>query len=93
MRKLAILASLAALVGASGFANAESAGRRCAISGDSGYLTVDAFLAKMIDQGYKVRHLETKGGGCGKINTVDRGGQEAELFVDLTSGDAAKRND
>ncbi len=92
MRKLAILASLAALVGTAGFANAESVGRGCSTAGASDYLTVDAFLTKMIDQGYKVRHLETKA-GCGKIHTVDRKGQEAEHFVDLTSGDSAKRND
>lgn len=92
MRKLAVLAGIAALVGAAGFAHAESVARRCTIAPEGAYLTVDAFLAKAIDEGYQVRSLETKA-GCGKIRAVDRNGGEAELFVDLASGDAVKRND
>jgi hypothetical protein len=92
MRKLAILASLGAVIGFAGLAQAEGFGGRCMVKTESDYLTVDAFLAKMIDQGYKVRTLETKG-GCAKIHAVDRNGREAELLVDLTSGDAARRND
>ena len=92
MRKLAILASLAALIGLSGFAHAEIVGRPCLTTAESDYSTVDAFLTKMIDHGYKIRSFETKG-GCGKIHAVDGNGGEAELFVDLTSGGAAPRND
>lgn len=92
MRKLAVLAGIAALVGAAGFAHAESDGRPSMIAPEGDYLTVDAFLAKAIDRAYKVRSLETKA-GCGKIRAVNRNGEEAELFVDLASGDAIKRND
>lgn len=92
MRKLAVFASLAALISFAGFAHAEGFGRRCMIKAESDFLTVDAFLAKIIDHGYKIRILETKG-GCAKIHAVDRNGGEAELFVDLTSGAAAERND
>jgi hypothetical protein len=92
MRKLALVASLAALVGTVGFANAESVGRPCMAAAESDYLTVDALLTKMIDHGYKVRSLKTEQ-GCGRIHAVDRNGGEAELLVDLTSGDASKRAD
>jgi hypothetical protein len=87
MRKLAVLASLAAFVGAAGFAHAESVGRPCMTKAGNGYLTVEAFLTKIIDHNYKIRSLETKD-GCGKVHAVDRNGGEAELFVDLTSGSA-----
>lgn len=92
MRKLAVLASLAAVISFAGFAHAEGFGRRCTIKADSDLLTVEALLAKMIDHGYKIRIVETKG-GCGKIHATDRTGGEAELFVDLTSGDAARPDD
>ncbi len=92
MRKLAVLAGLAALIGFSGFAHAESVGRPCMVTAENDYSTVDAFLTKIIDHGYKIRSLETKQ-GCGRFHAVDRNGQEAELFVDLTSSGAAQRND
>ncbi len=91
MRKLAILSGLAAVIGAAGFAQADVR-RPCLTNGASSYLTVDAFLAKMIDQGYKIRSLETKN-GCGKVHAINKSGVEAELLVDLTAGAPATGND
>ncbi|MCI4677242.1 PepSY domain-containing protein [Rhodoblastus acidophilus] len=85
---MAILAILVTLVGAASFAHAESVDRPCMTKAGNNYLTVDAFLTKIIDRGYKIRSLEAKD-GCAKLHAVDKNGGEDELFVDLTSGAAA----
>lgn len=96
MRKMAVLASLAALIATAGFAQAESVGSSWMGKAGSDSLTVDALLTTMIEHGYRIRGLETKE-GCGKFHAVDRNGSEAVLFVDLSSGAKAgeptQRND
>lgn len=92
MRKLVILTSLAAIVGATGYAHAESVGRPCMAKSGNEFLTVRAFLTSIIDHRYKIRSLEAKA-GCGTVHAVDRNGAEAELFVDLTSGGPATQAD
>jgi hypothetical protein len=85
MRKLVILASLAALVGAAGFAHADSLGRPCTTKPEKDYLTLDALKAKVAEQGYQIRGGEIKK-ACGEFYVLDKSGKKAELFVDPTSG-------
>jgi hypothetical protein len=96
MRKMVILASLAALAGAAGLAHAESLGRPCTIKPEADYLSLDALKAKVVEQGYEIRSGEIKK-ACGEFYVTDKAGKKAELFVDPTSGvivsggDAARR--
>jgi hypothetical protein len=85
MRKLVILAGLAALAGAPGFAHADSLGRPCTTNPEKDYLTLDALKAKVTGQGYQIRSGEIKK-ACGEFYVIDKNGKKAELFVDPTSG-------
>lgn len=96
MRKLTVLASVAALVASAAFARAESESRSCIGKAGRDVLTVDALLTTMIEHGYRIRGLDTSE-GCGKFQAVDRTGAEAVLVVDLSSGakvgEPVRRND
>lgn len=46
MRRLTILASVAVLAGASGFAHTKNVDRPCTTKAENNYLTVDAFLTR-----------------------------------------------
>ena len=85
MRKLVILASVAALVGATGLARAESLGRPCTTKPEADYLSLDALKTKVVEQGYEIRSGEIKK-ACGEFYVIDKAGKKAELFVDPTSG-------
>lgn len=92
MRKLAVLAGLATLIGFAGYAHAEGSGRRCMIKQEADFLTINAFMTKAIEHNYRVRSVESKA-GCAKIRVREKNGSEAELFVDLTSGETTRRDD
>ena len=85
MRKLLILASVAAVIGATGFARAESLGRPCTAKPEADYLSLDALKTKVVEQGYEIRSGEIKK-ACGEFYVTDKAGKKAELFVDPTSG-------
>jgi hypothetical protein len=85
MRKTIILASLAAFIGATGLARAESLGRPCTAKPVKEYLTLDALKAKVADKGYQIRSGGIKK-ACGEFYVIDEAGKKAELFVDPTSG-------
>lgn len=96
MRKLTVLAGLTAIVVSAAFARAESASQSCISKAGSDVLTVEALLTTMVQQGYKIRGLDTSQ-ACAKLHAVDRNGSEAVLLVDLSSGaragEPARRND
>ena len=85
MRKLIVLASLAALAGGVGVAQAESLGRPCTDKPAQDYLSLDALKSKVTDQGYQIRDAEIKK-ACGEFYVIDKAGKKGELFVDPTSG-------
>jgi hypothetical protein len=85
MRKLIILASVAAVAGATGLARAESLGRPCTTKPEAEYLSLDALKAKVAEHGYQIRSGEIKK-ACGEFYVIDNAGKKAELFVDPTSG-------
>jgi hypothetical protein len=85
MRKWLILASVAAVAGTAGLAQAESLGRPCTTKPESDYLSLEALKAKVVEQGYEIRSGEIKK-ACGEFYVTDKAGKKAELFVDPTSG-------
>lgn len=85
MRKLVILASLAAIAGGVGIAEAGSLGRPCTDKPASAYLPLDAISAKVAEQGYQIRDAKIKK-TCGEIYVIDKTGKRGELFVDPSSG-------
>lgn len=82
--RMTILAGFVVLAAATGFAQAESAGRSCISKAGGNVLTVEALLTTMIEHGYRMRGFDTSE-GCGKFRAVDKNGAEAVLFVDLSS--------
>jgi hypothetical protein len=91
MRKSGVLVSFAALVGFTGIVHADGFGRRCMIEQHADFLTINAFMANAIEHNYRVRSVEAKA-GCAKIRASEKNGGEAELFVDLSSGDSVQRD-
>ncbi|MCI4679753.1 PepSY domain-containing protein [Rhodoblastus acidophilus] len=85
MRKLTVLASIAALAGGVGAAQAESLGRPCTDKPAQAYLSLDALKAKVTEQGYQIRDAEIKK-ACGEFYVIDKTGKKGELFVDPTTG-------
>jgi hypothetical protein len=85
MRKMIVMAGLAAFVGGAGLAHAESLGRPCTDKPAQDYLSLDALRAKVTEQGYQIRDAEIKK-ACGEFYVIDKTGKKGELFVDPTSG-------
>jgi len=86
MRKIAVIAA-AALLSTAGLsvAQAEGLDRPCTTAPKSEWLPLEALMAKVEDQGYKVQKGKLKD-SCGEIYAFDKNGARAELFVDPTSG-------
>jgi hypothetical protein len=84
MRKIVILAALAAIFGAA-TAQAGSLGRPCTAAPESQWLRLQELQTKLEAQGYKVQKAKLKK-ACGEFYTIDKTGNRVELFVDPTSG-------
>jgi hypothetical protein len=85
MRKIIILAAVAASFAATGIAQASGDGRPCTDRPVSEYLSLDALKAKVAEQGYEVRRGKVEK-GCAEMYVVDKAGRKAELFLDPTNG-------
>jgi hypothetical protein len=86
MRKIALFAIAAAILGTATVAQAGSLGRPCTSAPQNQWLTIQALEAKVEALGYKVQKAKLKA-ACGEIYTIDKTGVRVELFVDPTSGD------
>lgn len=86
MRKVAILATAAVVLGAFSSAQASSLGRPCTSAPTSQWLSLDALKAKVEAQGYKVQKAKLEK-ACGEIYVRDKNGERVELFLDPTSGE------
>lgn len=84
MRKIAAFA-VAAVLGTAAAAHADSLGRPCTAAPASQWLTIEALQAKVEALGYKVRKASLKK-ACGEMYTIDKNGNEVELFLDPTDG-------
>lgn len=91
MRKIVILAALAAILGTA-TAQAGSPGRPCTLAPQNQWLPLPDLLTKVEAQGYKVREAKFKR-SCGKFETIDKTGSYVELFVDPTNGQIIGRSD
>jgi hypothetical protein len=91
MRKIVILAALAAIVGTA-TAQASSPGRPCTTASRNQWLPLHDLLIKVETQGYRVQEAEFKR-SCGKFEAIDKAGRHVELFVDPTNGQIIGRPD
>ena len=85
MRKIAIFAVAAAVLGGVATAQAGSLGRPCTSAPQSQWLPMQQLQAKVEALGYKVQKAKLKN-ACGEFYTIDKNGSRVELFVDPTSG-------
>jgi hypothetical protein len=85
MRKIAILAVAAAVIGGVATAQAGSLGRPCTSAPKDQWLSMQELQAKVQALGYKVQKAKLKN-ACGEFYTLDKNGNRVELFVDPTSG-------
>ena len=85
MRKIAIFAVAAAVLGVVATAQAGSLGRPCTSAPQSQWLPIQELQAKVEALGYKVQKAKLKN-ACGELYTIDKNGGRVELFVDPTSG-------
>ncbi len=85
MRKFTILTATAALFATAATAQAGSLGRPCTAAPENQWLSIQELQAKVEAQGYKVRKAKLKK-ACGELYTLDKNGQQVELFVDPTNG-------
>jgi hypothetical protein len=85
MRKIAIVTIAATLLGFAATAHAGSLGRPCTAAPQSQWLSINELQAKVEALGYKVRKAKLKK-ACGELYTLDKNGQQVELFVDPTNG-------
>jgi hypothetical protein len=85
MRKLAILTVTAAVLGTAATAQAGSLGRPCTTAPETQWLTIEALQTKVETLGYKVKKAKLKK-ACGEFYTIDKSGNQVELFVDPTDG-------
>jgi hypothetical protein len=85
MRRIAIVTVIAAILGTAVTAHAGSLGRPCTTAPESQWLPVSELRAKIEAQGYQVRKAKLKK-ACGELYTLDKNGNQVELFVDPTSG-------
>jgi hypothetical protein len=90
MRTFTILTAVAALLATAATAHAGSLGRPCTTAPESQWLSVGELQAKVEAQGYKVQKAKLKK-ACGELYTLDRNGQQVELFVDPTNGNIVGR--
>lgn len=90
MRTFTILTAVAALLATAAIAHAGSLGRPCTTAPESQWLSVGELQAKVEAQGYKVQKAKLKK-ACGELYTLDRNGQQVELFVDPTNGNIVGR--
>lgn len=86
MRKIALFATVAAILGTATMAQAGSLGRPCTSAPQSQWLTIQALEAKVEALGYRVQKSKLKA-ACGELYTIDKTGARVELFVDPTNGD------
>lgn len=86
MRKIALFATAAAILGTATMAQAGSLGRPCTSAPQNQWLTIQALEAKVEALGYKVQKSKLKA-ACGEIYTIDKAGARVELFVDPTNGE------
>ena len=85
MRKTALFAIVAALLGTATTAQAGSLGRPCTSAPESQWLSMQSLQAKVEALGYKVQKAKLKA-ACGELYTIDKTGARVELFVDPTNG-------
>lgn len=85
MRKFTLFTVVAALIATVATAQAGSLGRPCTAAPQSQWLSINELQAKVEAQGYKVRKAKLKK-ACGELYTIDKNGQQVELFVDPTDG-------
>ena len=85
MRNITIATVATALLATAATAHAGSLGRPCTAAPQSQWLSIDNLRAKIEAQGYTVRKAALKK-ACGEFYTLDRNGQQVELFVDPTDG-------
>jgi len=85
MRKITIATVAAALLATAVTAHAGSLGRPCTSAPQSQWLSIQELQAKVEALGYKVRKAKLKK-ACGELYTLDKNGQQVELFVDPTNG-------
>ncbi len=85
MRKITVLAAAIAILGTAAAAQAGSLGRPCTAAPASQWLSINELQAKVEAEGYKVQKAKLKK-ACGELYTIDKNGQQVELFVDPTSG-------
>jgi hypothetical protein len=85
MRKIALLATIVAMLGAATVAEAGGLGRPCTSAPQNQWLSIDALQAKVEALGYKVQKAKLKS-ACGELYTIDKNGARVELFVDPTDG-------
>ncbi len=86
MKKIILLTAVAALCGVAASAEAGSLGRPCTSAPESQWLPMQALQAKVEALGYKVQKTKLKA-ACGELYTIDKNGDQVELFVDPTSGE------
>jgi hypothetical protein len=89
MRKITVLAVIAALAGAgvgSSVAEAGTLGRPCTSAPQSQWLSLDVLQSKVEALGYKVQKAKLAK-ACGELYTIDKSGGRVELFVDPTNGE------
>jgi hypothetical protein len=85
MRKFTIFTVAATLLATAAVAHAGSLGRPCTAAPQSQWLSINELQAKVEALGYTVRKAKLKK-ACGEIYTLDKNGQQVELFVDPTNG-------
>lgn len=85
MRKIAIFAAVAAILATAATAHASSLGRPCTTAPENQWLSIETLQSKVEALGYKVRKAKLKK-ACGELYTIDKSGNQVELFVDPTDG-------
>lgn len=85
MRKITIVTVAATLLATAATAQAGSLGRPCTAAPQSQWLSINELQTKVEALGYKVRKAKLKK-ACGELYTLDKNGQQVELFVDPTNG-------
>lgn len=85
MRKLTILATTAAILGAATLAQASGINRPCTTAAQDKWLTIEALQAKVETLGFKVRKAKLKN-ACAEVYATDKEGTRVELFLDPTNG-------
>lgn len=84
MRKIALLTAATVLLGTAA-AYAGSLGRPCTSAPQNRWLSIQQLQAKLETLGYKVQKAKLKN-ACGEFYTIDKAGNQVELFLDPTNG-------